>query len=240
MKKRARRSISVALWLVALLVATGIHAAPLALARLPGLAAVANPVIRFDPSSSTVEPGAVFVVSVVVDNVMDLGGYEFTVTFNSAVVHVQSVALGPFLGSTGNTVVPLGPAIDNTAGSFTFGGFTLPPRAAPGPTGTGTVAQVTLQAMAAGSSALTFTRAQLTDTQATVLGPLTMTPGSVTVSGPTATPTPTRTPTSTPVATPTVTPTPPSRRYWLYLPLLIKRASQPQGHLPHPGVLAWR
>jgi hypothetical protein len=187
MKKRALRSTSVALWLVTLLIATWVYAAPVTPAQLPRLAAVAGPMIRFDPSSSVVSPGAVFVVEVKVEDVVDLGGYDFTVTFNSAVVHVQNVTLGSFLGSTGRTVAALGPNIDNAAGSFTFGGFSF--GAIAGPNGTGTVAQVTLQAMAAGSSALTFTTAQLTNTQATVLGPLTKTPGSVTVSGPTTTPT---------------------------------------------------
>lgn len=202
MKKRALRSIRVAPWLITLLVATGVLAAPTA--RLQGSAGLADPVIRLSPSSSTVDPGATFVIDVVVDNVVDLGGYDFTVTFNPAVVHVQNLALGPFLGSTGNQVAPLGPSIDNTVGKVTFGGFTMPPNAAPGPSGTGTVAHLTLQAMAAGSSALTFTKAVLTNTQATVLGPLTMTPGSVTVSG----------------ATPTGTPTSgPSR---IYLPVLRK------------------
>lgn len=199
-KKRALRSTSVALWLVTLLVATWVYAAPVTPAQLLRQAAVAGPVIRLDPPSTTADAGDVFVVNVVVDNVADLGGYDFTVTFNSAVVHVQSVTLGPFLGSTGRTVGALGPHIDNAAGSFTFGGYSF--GAAAGPNGTGTVAQVTLRAMWGGSSALTFSGVQLTDTQATVLGPLTITPGSVTVVGPTPTPTP--------------------ERFWIYLPVLRK------------------
>jgi hypothetical protein len=187
MKKRVFRSTSIALWLIVLLVAAGVYAAPVSLARLPGLFAVADPVIRFDPPTSTVAPGAVFVVNVVVDNVTDLGGYEFTVKFDPGVLHVQTVTLGPFLGSTGRTVAALGPDIDNSAGSFTFGGYSF--GATGGANGMGTVAQITLQAIASGNSALTFTRAQLLNTQAAVLGPLTMTPGAVTVSGPTATPT---------------------------------------------------
>jgi uncharacterized repeat protein (TIGR01451 family) len=48
----------------------------------------------------------------------------------------------------------------------------------------------------------------------------------------------TATPTGVPTATPTVTATPPSVRYWLYLPLLLK-APPSQGYQPHPGVLGW-
>jgi hypothetical protein len=204
MRKRALRSASIGLWLVTLLVATLVYAAPASPARLPALGAIADPAIRFDPPASTVDPGAVFVLNVVVDNVTDLGGYQFTVSFNPAVLHVQSVTLGSFLGSTGRTAAPLGPTIDNTAGSFTFGGFSF--GTAAGPNGTGTVAQITLQAMAPGSSALTFSNVQLTNTQAQVLGPLTTIPGSVTVAGPTA----------------TVTRTPIVIRPTIYLPVLKK------------------
>jgi hypothetical protein len=182
MKKTAFRSIGVALWLIALLVATGVHAAPV---MLPGSAA-AGPVIRFSPSSSTVDPGATFAIDVVVDNAADLGAFQFTVSFNPAVVQVQNVTLGSFLGSTGRTATPLGPNIDNVGGSFTFGGFTF--GVAGGPSGTGTVAQITLQAVGSGSTtSLTFADAQLTNTAADLLLPLTTTPGSVTVSGPTPT-----------------------------------------------------
>jgi hypothetical protein len=187
MKKTVFRSTNIVLSLIVLLVAAGVYAAPVSLARLPGLSAVADPVIRFDPPASTAAPGAIFVVNVVVDNVTDLGGYEFTVSFDPGVLHVQTVTLGPLLGSTGRNVAPLGPDINNASGSFTFGGYSFGSTA--GANGTGTVAQITLQAMASGNSALTFTRAQLLSTQPAVLGPLTMTPGSVTVSGPTATPT---------------------------------------------------
>ena len=108
MKKRALRSMSMVVSLAALLLATGVHAAPATVAR----AAAVDPVIRFSPSSTTVDPAATFVLDVVVDNVVDLGGFEFTVSFNPAVVQVQGVTPGSFLGSTGRTATPLGPNID--------------------------------------------------------------------------------------------------------------------------------
>ena len=200
MKKRALRSMSIVLWLVALLLATGVHAAPATVAR----AAAVDPVIRFSPSSTTVDPAATFVLDVIVDNVVDLGGFEFTVSFNPAVVQVQGVTLGSFLGSTGRSATPLGPNMNNGSGLFTFGGFSF--GAAGGPGGSGTIAQITLQAVGAGgSTALTFTEAQLTNTAASLLLPLTMTPGAVTVSGPTP------------------TPTSPLQRGRIYLPVLRKK-----------------
>ncbi len=178
--------------------------------------ATADPVIRFNPSSITVEPGATFVIDVVVDNVADLGAFEFTVAFNPAVVQAQNVTLDGFLASTGRPVVvaPDAPKIDNVAGTVKYAAFSF--GTAAGPSGTGTVARITLQAMAPGSSApLTFvhvppaSRTQLTDSQGIVQTPLTMTPGLVAVSGVvvthTATVTGTLTPTST--GTPTLTAT---------------------------------
>jgi hypothetical protein len=204
-KKLSLAAVDIVLILLSLAVA--VRASPDAAAVIPSSAAVADPVIRFDPSSSTVNQADVFVVDVVVDNVVDLGGFDCTVTFNSVVVHVQSVTLGPFLGSTGRTAIELPQAIDNLAGTVTLGGFTFGPNGT-GPNGTGTLAQVTLLAMAVGSSALTFTAAQLANTDGIVLVPLTMTPGSVTVSGGAGTPTHTLTPTSTITQTPVDTPTP--------------------------------
>lgn len=197
--KRGLGNIRVALCLVLLLVATWVHAAPAL--GLVELGTVADAAIRFDPSSSTAAPGAIFVVNVVVDNVVDLGGYEFTVTFDPGVVQVQNVTLGPFLGSTGRTAAPLGPNIDHAAGSFEFGAFSF--GTAAGPNGSGIVAQVTLQTVAPGSTTLIFTAAQLTNTQIPIImvNPI-VTPGSVTVTGP--------------------TPTPTSLRHWVYLPLLRK------------------
>lgn len=213
MRKRALRRVSVALWLIALLVATGVQAAPATLARL----AAADPVIRFSPSSVTVASGASFAIDVVVDNVVDLGAFEFTVAFDPGVVQVQNVALTSFLGSTGRTVVvaPDAPKIDNVAGTVKYVAFSFGSVA--GPNGTGTVAQITLQAIGSGNStSLAFTAAQLPNTQGVVQTPLTMVSGLVTVSGAVAThtatavntPTPTRTRTPTEPPSSTWTPTP--------------------------------
>lgn len=206
MNREACSSIVVALCLTVLLVAGGMHAAPLALAWWPEVAGVADPVIRFDPSSSAKDVGATWVVEVLVDNAVDLGGYDFAVTFDPAVVTVQDVTLGDFLASTGRTAAPLGPEIDNAVGEFAFGGFSY--GGAPGANGTGTLAHVTLYAVAPGNSSLTFSAAQLTDTQIPVgVVTPTMISGAVSVSGPTATGTPTGVVTGTPLATPTLTAT---------------------------------
>jgi hypothetical protein len=161
-QRRSPPSIVAGLCLVVLLFASGIRAAPLDPAQPAGAVVLADPTIRLDPSSSTVPVGATFVVNVAVDDVLDLGGFEFTMTFDPAVVKVQNVALGPFLSSTGRTVGAVGP-VTSTLGVCDFGGFSFGEFA--GPDGTGTVAAVTLEALAVGSTNLTFTAAQLTNTQ---------------------------------------------------------------------------
>jgi len=172
-----------------------------------------NPVIRLDPAASTAQVGDTFVVEVKVDHAVNLGGVQFAVAFNPSIVSVQGVTLGAFPGSTGRTAVAVGPSIDNVAGHFTFRVLSF--GTAAGPSGTGTVAYVTLRALVEGSSSLMFTEAQLTDTLGQVIGSLTTAPGSVRVSyaytptiTPTGTITPTPTVTPTATTTPTTTPTP--------------------------------
>lgn len=184
MERRALYSIIVALCLIALFVSAGAHAAPTALAALPEAAALASPLIRFNPSSTTVAAGATFVVDVLVDNATDLGAFEFTLSFNPAVVSLQSATLGSFLSSTGRTAVAL-PLTQHASGTYEYGGYTYAATRVLGPNGTGTLARLTFQAVAAGSSSLTFTAAQLTGTEwepdpLTVVTP-TMNSGSVTV-----------------------------------------------------------
>jgi fibronectin type 3 domain-containing protein len=183
MKRRSFHSIVVALCLMALLVAPGVQAAPLVSPRFAEVEALASPTIRFDPSSSTVSPSTTFIVGVAVDGVADLGAVEFTMTFNKAVVTVVTVTLGSFLGSTGRSVGAPLPVINNTTGTAKYAAYSFG-TAGTGSNGTGTVAQVTLRAVALGSTNLTFTSAQLTDTQwdpLTVVTPA-VTAGQVTVS----------------------------------------------------------
>jgi hypothetical protein len=181
-ERRSLHSMVFGLCLMALLVASGVQAASLVAAGFPEAEALVAPTIRFDPSSSTVSTGATLGVNIVVDNAADLGGFEFTMTFDPAVVTAVTVTLGSFLGSTGRSVGAVTPIIDNTTGTVKYAAFSW--GVGLGPDETGTLAVVTLQAVAAGSTSLNFSQAQLTDTQwdpMTVVTP-TMTSGTVTVS----------------------------------------------------------
>jgi len=165
--------------------------------------------VRIAPAASSVEAEAVFTVDIVIEDVEDLGGFEFDLTYDPAIVQVTDVSLGPFLGSTGRNTGTIGPEIDNTTGRVSFGAFSFGTEL--GPSGTGTLATITLSAAGAGTSLLDLQNTQVTDTQGNLQTPVTEEDGTVTVvASPTPTPTATATatPTLTPTGTPTFTPTP--------------------------------
>jgi hypothetical protein len=157
------------------------------------------------PPSLFVAPGTNFSVDVVVDEVSNLGAYEFTLAFDPNVLALTGVSNGPFLGSTRRTVSCLDPTLG--VGSVHFVCITLGP-APGGASGSGVLATVRFLALAEGSSPLDLQNVILA--AADIVGtPIAVTAqdGTVSVSsGPTPTPLPTGTPTNTP--TPGASPTP--------------------------------
>jgi len=138
--------------------------------------------VRIDPASQDVGPGATFTVDVMIDDVVDLGAFEFSIGFDPAVVNVDSVAIGPFLGSTGRTVVELPVDIDNVNGILSYGAFTFGDFA--GPDGSGLLATVTLHALdldEQAASVLDLYDTQVTDTAGVPITPITEADGNVTV-----------------------------------------------------------
>lgn len=144
-------------------------------------------VLKIDPRDKTVMlGGGPFTVDVVVDDVDDLGAFEFTMVFSPTVMQVDDVALGPFLGSTGRTVSSVGPTIDNVNGTVTFGGFSY--GTAPGPSDPpgppfGVLATITLSPVAEPGDDLCLpeANAQLTDTGGATIPILRTECGHVTV-----------------------------------------------------------
>src|SRR3990172_10188605 len=70
-------------------------------------------------------------------NATNITAYGFTMSFNPAVLQFTSFADGGWLGSTGNTVVPLNPVVDNINGTVQIGAFALASNN--GPNGSGTL-----------------------------------------------------------------------------------------------------
>ena len=127
--------------------------------------ALQNPTVRIDPTASVVGVGDSFTVSVMIDNVSDLGGFEFDLFFVTTTVRVDSVTVGDFPGSTGRMVIPaVGPIIDNQAGRASLGVVTV--GSAPGPSGTGVLATVTLTTQGSGESPLDLQGVLVVDTHA--------------------------------------------------------------------------
>ncbi len=141
------------------------------------IAATTN--MRLSPSSQSVYRGSSFTVDVMVDNTTKLGGFEFVLSYDPAVLQANTAVLGDFLGSTGRAAVPVGPTIDSVAGRISFGAFSF--GSAAGPNGSGKLATVTFVATGSSSgSAISFVSGRTTDDQGTPQTP-TLQSGSVTI-----------------------------------------------------------
>lgn len=115
--------------------------------------AMADPMISV-PLSATATQGSSFTVSVSMFDAVDLYGYQFSLSFNPAVLQATSVTEGSFLGTAGSTFFGPG-TINNTTGtiSFVFDALIGP---GPGATGNGVIANINFMAANAGFSTLGF------------------------------------------------------------------------------------
>jgi general secretion pathway protein D len=112
------------------------------------------------PSEGPKAGGESFSVNVVVDDVTNLGAFEFQLTYDPSVVELQDFKEGPFLGSSGRRVECLPPRSEE--GSLDFTCVTL--GATPdGPTGSGVLATLTFQPVGAGTSSLHLKQVVLAD-----------------------------------------------------------------------------
>lgn len=99
--------------------------------------------------------GVPVTVSIGMSNVTNLGAFDFTLMFDPNVVTVEGVSLGAFGNSTGRTFMPVGPAIDNAAGTVAYGAFSLGDAPA-GASGSGTIAYLRLMPVHTGTSTINF------------------------------------------------------------------------------------
>ena len=120
-------------------------------------------IVRMDPQITILEAGQACSINVVIENVYNLGAFQFDVVYNTDVVHGDGVLMGPFLSSTGRTVIPVGPEIDNAniSGKLTFGGATFGGMA--GPDGSGLLATLIFTTQASGSTQLELQNVQVSD-----------------------------------------------------------------------------
>jgi subtilisin family serine protease len=117
------------------------------------------------PAIRDVDTGATYTTSITVGDALDLGGFQFDLSFDPGLLQVDDVTLGGFLGSTGRNVGELGPDINNGAGSVTYGAFSF--GSPTGPSGGGLLAVVTYTTfLTPGVTSLDLLNVQLIDTNA--------------------------------------------------------------------------
>jgi len=137
--------------------------------------------VRVSPASQDVTVGDTFSVDLQVESVSDLGAYQFGLQFDPAVIGYVSVSDGPFLSSTGGSVLCQTPVVN--AGVLSFG-CAIVDVGISGPSGSGTMTQITFQANAVGTSPLDLTSVSLTDISGEPISSAAI-GGSVSVSEPT-------------------------------------------------------
>jgi len=119
-----------------------------------------------EPAVTVVGDGDTFRIHVMIKDTVDLGGFQFVLDYDPAIIEAlhpsNPVALGLFLSSTGRSPTEFQNEIDPTTGVITYAVFTM--GSAAGPDGSGMLAYVDFQARALGTSALALTDVEVTNT----------------------------------------------------------------------------
>jgi len=98
--------------------------------------------VKIDPPVKDANANSTFTVDVAIEDVTDLGAFQFDLTYDSTCITAIDATMGPFLGSTGRGVGEVGPSFGT--GIVTYGGYSWGANA--GPNGDGVLATVTFQA----------------------------------------------------------------------------------------------
>lgn len=173
--------------------------------------------VLLDPSSATVSAGETVVVDIQIQEATELFGADIRLEYDPAVVEVvdantlvpgTQIESGSFPDISSGMGFVAQNTVDSEEGTVGYAMTLLSP--AEPVSGSGTLASITFQGKAQGSSAISFTSALLSDVNANQI-PSTKTGGTITVASgpaPSATPEPAPTETLTPAPGPTATPTP--------------------------------
>lgn len=145
--------LAVASFLVLVLLSSGpsAHAAHASAEPITTAALTDTAAVHIEPLTSTVQSGETFTVSVVITDVVNLGGFQFDMAYDPRVVHAERAEVGPFLGSTGRTIFPF-VEIKETEAVVTVGAGSLPNQ--PAPDGGGTLARIALTGQGVGHTSL--------------------------------------------------------------------------------------
>lgn len=153
---RAVRTLGVAAAISAIVMAIGGVGA-----QAPAASAQSgDAVVKVTAPAEAVKKGADNVeFAVSVDNVQNLGAFQFVLQYDADIFEFQDSPKSEFLGSTGREVICNDPLAD--AGSARIQCVTLRPTPA-GPSGAGVLAVVRLKAKGSGTTDVTLTRVKLT------------------------------------------------------------------------------
>ncbi|WUR14956.1 cohesin domain-containing protein [[Empedobacter] haloabium] len=125
--------------------------------------ALAAPVLSVSATPNPAVLGSTVDLSVLIADVSDLYGYQFSLSFDPGVLRATGVTEGAFLGSGGNTVSGYG-SIDNTTGAVSFVYNTLVGPSA-GVSGGGALAHIRFDVIGVGTTPLTFSDALFLDSR---------------------------------------------------------------------------
>ena len=123
---------------------------------------VFNPRVGYTFSDSKIHVGDTFTLDLSAENVIDLAGWQFDVSFDPALLEAVEVNEGDFLKTDGGATFFQEGTIDNTTGKIT--GLNATRFNKDGATGTGTLLSVTFLAKAEGETQLTLNNFQLGST----------------------------------------------------------------------------
>jgi PKD repeat protein len=128
-------------------------------------------IMHFDPASIPGTIGTPTTVAVAIDNVTDLGAFQFTMNYEPDKAAIQSVELGEFPGSTGRTFTAIPAAIDSANGTVTFSAYSQGANV-PGANGGGVLANIQLVPRSS-PSLLSLSDVQVTDVAGGVIDTMT-------------------------------------------------------------------
>ncbi len=123
---------------------------------------ISNPRINYTFSEDTIHAGDTFTLDINAEDIHDLAGWQFDVSFDPAALEAVEVNEGDFLKSEGGATFFQEGTIDNTTGKIT--GLNATRFNEDGATGTGTLLSVTFLAKAEGETQLTLNNFQLGST----------------------------------------------------------------------------
>ncbi len=157
--------------------------------------------MRLQPSILKVDgaPGTPFKVEVIIDGAINLGAFEFHISFDPNFAKLVGIRVGPFLGSTGRPVVCQRTTIDQTTEKL---GCNTQDPTPPGPDGSGVLASLdfAVQGQAVVTTHLLLASCKAGDVAGNALPLSGCKDVKLTIN-----------PTPTPTSSPTPTPTPPLR-----------------------------